>query len=146
MAMRSDMPSEVREFAKTLVVQGERSAALIRKVLDFSRRTVSEQRTVELGSFLQECLQFLSRLLPETVRSEVDISPGSHYVRADVVQMQQVIANLIVNARDAMPEGSDADRFAKDCPGRRLSATAPFNGAWGMGVNDGFRYRGWHRS
>ncbi len=107
MAMRPDMPSEVREFAKTLIVQGERSAALIRKILDFSRRTVSEQSIVELGSFLQECLQFLSRLLPETIRLELDISPGSHYVRADVAQMQQVIANLLVNARDAMPEGGE---------------------------------------
>lgn len=44
LAMRSGLPAEVKEFVNTVIVQGERSASLIRKILDFSRRTVSEQR------------------------------------------------------------------------------------------------------
>lgn len=107
LAMRSDLPPEVREFVETVMRCGERSAALIRKILDFSKRTVSEQRPIDFKAFLHECLQFLRRLLPESIQLVVDVSEGEYIVCADIVQMQQAITNLVINARDAMPNGGE---------------------------------------
>jgi len=107
LSMKEDLQPEVREFVNTVLVQGERSATLIRKILDFSRRTVSEQRPTDMASFLQDCLNFLRRILPENINVVVDIPRDTYIARIDIVQMQQVITNLVVNARDAMPEGGE---------------------------------------
>lgn len=107
LSMRSDLQPDVREFVNMVITQGERSANLIRKILDFSRRTSSEQRTTDVASFLRDCMQFLSWILPENISVVIDIPPGSYIANIDIVQMQQVITNLVVNARDAMPEGGE---------------------------------------
>lgn len=105
--MRADLPHEVTDMLGEIMRQGERAAQLIRKILDFSRQSVTERRPVDLASFLGECVQLLRRLLPENIRLVTDIVPGHYVVDADVVQLQQVITNLAVNARDAMPEGGE---------------------------------------
>ncbi|MCX7643094.1 MAG: response regulator, partial [Armatimonadetes bacterium] len=107
LSMREDLHPDVQEFLNTVITQGERSATLIRKILDFSKRTASEQRPTDMVSFLQDCLNFLSRILPENISVVVDIPNDTYIAEVDVVQMQQVITNLVVNARDAMPEGGE---------------------------------------
>ncbi|MGQ9462456.1 MAG: response regulator [Candidatus Fervidibacter sp.] len=107
LSMRSDLRPDIREFVNMVITQGERSANLIRKILDFSRRTTSEQRTTDVALFLHDCVQFLSRILPENISVVTDIPPGPYIANIDIVQMQQVITNLVVNARDAMPEGGE---------------------------------------
>lgn len=107
LSMRTDLQPEIREFLNTVIVQSERSATLIRKILDFSKRTTSEQRPTDMSSFLIECLNFLRRILPENINLVVDIPPGTYTAKIDIAQMQQVITNLVVNARDAMPEGGE---------------------------------------
>lgn len=107
LSMREDLHPDVREFVNTVIVQGERSANLIRKILDFSKRTTSEQRPTDMVSFLLDCLNFLRRILPENISVVVDIPSGTYIAEIDIVQMQQVITNLVVNARDAMPEGGE---------------------------------------
>ncbi len=107
LSMRTDLQPEVKEFVNTVIVQGERSATLIRKILDFSKRTTSELRPTDMASFLQDCLNFLRRILPENISVVVDIPPDTCVAKIDIVQMQQVITNLVVNARDAMPDGGE---------------------------------------
>ncbi|MFN4178735.1 MAG: response regulator [Armatimonadota bacterium] len=107
LSMRTDLQPEIREFLNTVIVQSERSANLIRKILDFSKRTASEQRPTDMVSFLHDCLNFLRRILPENINVVANIPPETYTAKIDIAQMQQVITNLVVNARDAMPEGGE---------------------------------------
>ncbi|HPC82421.1 MAG TPA: PAS domain S-box protein [Thermoanaerobaculaceae bacterium] len=93
-----------REALRVIKEQTERSAKLIRSMLDFSRGSGSERDPLELGAFVADVAQILARTIPERIRIEVDrdASQACH-VYADATQLQQVIMNIAVNARDAMP-------------------------------------------
>jgi signal transduction histidine kinase/putative methionine-R-sulfoxide reductase with GAF domain/CheY-like chemotaxis protein len=85
--------------------QVQRAASLIRQILDFSRRSIMEQSTLDLLPFIKELDKLLRRVLPENIRLELTYQPGSYLVKADPARLQQVFMNLAVNARDASPEG-----------------------------------------
>jgi GAF domain-containing protein/ActR/RegA family two-component response regulator len=85
--------------------QVQRAASLIRQILDFSRRSVMEQSSLDLLPFIKELDKLLGRILPETIRLELSYQPGEYWVNADPTRMQQVFMNLAVNARDAMSDG-----------------------------------------
>jgi len=88
-----------------IVEQGQRAAQLTRQILDFSRQTVNEPRPLDLKVYLNETLKFIERTIPETIQIRFNFERGDHTINADPTQMQQVITNLAVNARDAMPGG-----------------------------------------
>lgn len=85
--------------------QVQRASSLIRQILDFSRRSVMEQTNMDLLPFIKEFERLLERVLPETIRVELNYHPDKYCVHADPTHLQQVFMNLAVNARDAMPEG-----------------------------------------
>jgi CheY-like chemotaxis protein len=86
---------------------GSRAAGLTRQLLAFSRKQVLEPKVVDVGALVGDLGRMLQRLLGEdvrlTIRSEADVDP----VRADPTQLEQVVMNLTVNARDAMPLGGE---------------------------------------
>jgi two-component system cell cycle sensor histidine kinase/response regulator CckA len=84
---------------------GERASNLTRQLLAFSRRQLLEPQTLHLGALITDMERMLHRLIGEDVDLSVDIDPNLHPVRADAGQMQQIVLNLVVNSRDAMPEG-----------------------------------------
>ena len=84
---------------------GERAAALTRQLLAFSRKQVMQFKTLDLGSTLTNMEKLLQRLIGENIRLTVRNAQGPAFVKADPGQMEQVIMNLAVNARDAMPKG-----------------------------------------
>lgn len=96
---------EDRHIAKAILQNGERAAQLIRQILDFSRKSISEMKSVDLKAFLREFSKFITRTIPENIDIALNIDPGEHIVIADPAKIQQVLANLAVNARDAMPKG-----------------------------------------
>ncbi|MBK9710594.1 MAG: response regulator [Kouleothrix sp.] len=82
-----------------------RATALTRQLLTFSRRQPIERRTVDLNGTITEVSQMLRRIIGEDVEIAIRQAPGMAPILADPAQVQQVVMNLAVNARDAMPEG-----------------------------------------
>lgn len=92
------------EVAEILRAAG-RAAELTRQLLAFSRRQVLRPRVVDLNDLVREMRGMLQRLIGENIRLHTRCADGPLRVRADPAQLEQVIMNLAVNARDAMPEG-----------------------------------------
>ena len=82
-----------------------RAAGLVRQLLAFSRRQTLRPQTLQLGDVLSELQMLLRRLVGETIDLEVVHGRDLWLVKADLNQFEQVIVNLVVNARDAMSEG-----------------------------------------
>jgi len=117
-----ELPSSVIEKAKGISRQGQRGARLIRQILDFSRTSVNERRPLRFELIIKETVRMLEQILSEEVRISTEIEPGEFVVEADPTQVQQVLMNLAVNARDAISGGGELkislDRvlFADDEP------------------------------
>jgi len=92
---------DVEEILKA----GSRAEALTRQLLAFSRKQILRPELLDLNEVVREFSTMLGRLIGEDVRMEMALSPGLSSVRADRGQIEQVIMNLAVNARDAMPHG-----------------------------------------
>jgi two-component system cell cycle sensor histidine kinase/response regulator CckA len=82
-----------------------RAAALVRQLLAFSRKQTLRPRVVNLPDVLGEVSHLLNRLLGERVTLRIENAPDLHLVKVDERQFEQVVMNLVVNARDAMAEG-----------------------------------------
>jgi PAS domain S-box-containing protein len=100
-----DMPEAARKQLERIVTSSQGAARLVRRMLDFSRKSVHHAQTVDMAPLAEEMIDFLRRAVPESIRLDLEIKPGSFVVEADVTQLQQVLTNLVVNARDAMPDG-----------------------------------------
>jgi len=68
---------------------------------------VTEKQPLDLLTFLKESVRWLQRTFPETIRIELDWEPGNYWLYGDPAQLQQVLTNLALNSRDAMPEGGE---------------------------------------
>jgi len=83
----------------------ERAANLNKQLLAYARRQVIQPASMNLGEWLQGTLDILRRVLPESVRLRTEIEPNLWQVNADSNLLLQIVLNLVVNARDAMPNG-----------------------------------------
>ncbi len=108
---------EISEIRKAVL----RASDLTRQMLAFSRRQVLQVRVVDLASLLEDSRRMLSRLLPENIDLGLAVVPELWSVRADSTQLVQVLINLAVNARDAMPLGGELRISAENAA---LNATA----------------------
>ena len=95
------LQEEVAEITKA----GERAATLTRQLLAFSRRQVLEPKLLDLNGIVRSIEKMLRRLIGEHIDLVATLDPALAPVRADAGQIEQVILNLVVNSRDAMPEG-----------------------------------------
>ncbi len=84
---------------------GDRGAELTGQLLAFSRKQIGQPRALDLNALVRESQGMLERVLGEDVRLAVELDPAAAAIRADRGQMHQVLMNLVVNGREAMPAG-----------------------------------------
>jgi PAS domain S-box-containing protein len=99
----------VRDGLRQIERSGRRAADLIRQLLMFSRRDVSSPEVVDLNRVLRNMEEMLPRVITENIELKVVCSEEPGHILADASQLEQVIMNLVVNARDAMPDGGMLD-------------------------------------
>lgn len=97
-------------YLETIREQAGHAASLISQILDFSRRSVMERTRLDLLVLIKESVKLLKRTLPENISILLDAKDGppDQYVsEADPTRLRQMLMNLAINARDAMPEGGE---------------------------------------
>ena len=123
------IPADMRERFAIILDQTVRASDLIQQILDFGRRSVMQRHPIDLIPFLNKWVKLFERTLPENITINLSFDGGDFFVNADPTHLQQVVMNLAVNARDAMPQGGklliQLDRLSKQRPNApRLSQLA----------------------
>jgi two-component system, cell cycle sensor histidine kinase and response regulator CckA len=95
----------LRTSIDEILKAGQRAASLTRQLLAFSRQQVLDPKVIDLNSAVADAEKLLRRLIGEDIELRTALGPDLGRVRADLGQFEQVIMNLAVNARDAMPQG-----------------------------------------
>ncbi|MFZ0544946.1 MAG: PAS domain S-box protein [Candidatus Promineifilaceae bacterium] len=98
----------------TILQQSERASELIHQILDFSRQSLLERRSLNLQPFLRELTHLLQRTLPENIDVLLEQQNGQLMINGDPTRIQQIIMNLALNARDAMPDGGTLKLMLND--------------------------------
>ncbi|OQY19394.1 MAG: hypothetical protein B6I35_11685 [Anaerolineaceae bacterium 4572_32.2] len=103
----ADLSIKDRERLAVISQQAKRAGNLIEQILDFSRRSMLERQPLDLLPLLKELTQLLDRTLPESIQVALVHEPDEYIVHADPTRLQQVMMNLVINARDAMSKGGE---------------------------------------
>ena len=103
--MMPDLSAEMKEALRELDADARRAAALTRQLLMFSRRSILTLKPLDLTEVIADLLKMLTRLIGEDVNLRFDRQTALPWVEADASLLEQVLMNLVVNARDAMPRG-----------------------------------------
>ena len=95
----------LRQYADEICKAGERAANLTKQLLAFSRKQVIQPRVMDLNAAIRDTVPMLERLIGEDVKLKAALDASLAHVLADPDQIHQVVLNIMVNARDAMPDG-----------------------------------------
>lgn len=96
-----------RECLLEIQKAGERAKALTRQLLAFGRNQVMEFRVVNLNQVIKDFEKLMKRLIGEDINVRTNLAPTLPAIMADISQLEQILLNLAVNARDAMPQGGE---------------------------------------
>jgi len=109
-----DVPERVTDRLQVIVEESYRAADLVQQILDFSSRAMIERRPLDLVELTDNAVEVLRRTIPESTEISLDVEPWAgrgpgvdspFVVEADSARLRQVLTNLALNARDAMPDG-----------------------------------------
>ena len=105
--LRADLPpdSALREQVEMIQDGARRAAGITRHLLAFSRRQIMTVAPVDVNQLIERAHTTLTHLLPPSIRVDLRLAPELPAIAADEAQLEQVILNLAVNAREAMPDG-----------------------------------------
>jgi PAS domain S-box-containing protein len=142
----------LRAYAENILTTSQRAAQLTQSLLTFSRKQVVNPLPLELNSIILRVEKLLKRLIREDIELRTALAIGNTTILADSIQIEQVLMNLVTNARDAMPHGGtltissavvdldaefvDAKRYGKPGPHIRLTVADT-----GIGMNERTRER-----
>ena len=104
----SSLPEELAELRNDvgdLQTAAERGSALIKKLLGFGRRAMLDLQVVDLAKLVPDTATMVRRIVPEDIEIDMVVSRPVSSIRADPVALEQILLNLVTNARDAMPDG-----------------------------------------
>jgi len=104
-AAAEPLSPKAAESIKEITEAGRRASALTRQLMTFSRKQEIHPQVVDLNEAVNNVSKMLRRILGEDIALHVDFSPGLPSVKADLGMLEQVLLNLAVNSRDAMPRG-----------------------------------------
>jgi PAS domain S-box-containing protein len=101
----TDVDEQTKGFFKIIETNAQRGAALVKQILTFSRGMEGERGIVQVRHLITEIKQIIEQTFPKTIELETKVPKNLWTVNGDVSQLHQVLMNLVVNARDAMPQG-----------------------------------------
>ncbi len=107
---------KTREALQAIFSQAKRAAHLVNQLLDFSRRNKAEKILFELGAFIQENRKLFEGIVTEKIALRIELPNQRFFIQGSPAQLKQVLFNLIVNARDAMPEGGTVTLQIEEAP------------------------------
>ncbi|HEX2270074.1 MAG TPA: PAS domain S-box protein, partial [Pyrinomonadaceae bacterium] len=108
LALQRTNPDErIRGYLEEIRKAGDRAANLTRQLLAFGRKQMLKPVALNLNDVVADMQKMLRRLIGEDIRFTTKLEPGLNRVKADPGQIEQVLVNLVVNARDAMPRGGN---------------------------------------
>ena len=119
-------PGELCRHVEELRMAGEQGAALTHQLLAIARKQAAEPRPVSINEIVASTENLLRRLIGETIELVTALDSGAELVLADPAQLRQILLNLVLNARDAMPRGGRIRLItqAMEFPGAELPADA----------------------
>jgi len=103
--LEEELPTHVTDDVHEIIKAADRAAGLTRQLLAFSRQQMLTPVTLNLTDVVRDLEKSLLRMVREDIRVTTSLDPDTPLVRADRTQVEQVLLNLAVNARDAMPNG-----------------------------------------
>ena len=95
----------ILEYGQEIQLAADRASALTGQLLAFSRRQIAQPRTIDLNQTVEHSIKLLRRVIGEDIAIRTHLDPGLGKINADPIHIDQAIMNLVVNARDAMPDG-----------------------------------------
>ncbi len=105
LSMSPNLVEEAKDSAQQIGMAAERAANLTRQLLTFSRRQIMQPKNLDLNEVVNNMTKMLRRLLGEDISLQVSYTPSLPLIHADPGMMEQILLNLSINARDAMPKG-----------------------------------------
>lgn len=102
---RVGLENPIRRNLEETKKAAERAASLVRQLLAFSRKQILEPKVLDLNDVVKDMHKMLTRLIGENIKLATRLESDLGRVKADPCQVEQIIVNLVVNARDAMPRG-----------------------------------------
>jgi PAS domain S-box-containing protein len=127
--LEEDANPTVRKNVETILRTSESAAGLTRQLLSFSRKHVFSPQALDLNALVDQMSEMLLGVLRDEMEFEVKLDPEACCISADPGQIEQVIMNLVVNARDAMPKGGkltlQTARIARDASRANQPAAVP---------------------
>ncbi len=103
----TDPDNPRRERLSEIVKTADRASVVTRQLLAFSRKQVLQPKVLDLNALIAQVAELLPPVLGEDIRLAVDLDPELGRIKADASQLEQIIMNLVFNARDAMPTGGE---------------------------------------